>query len=57
MNDSTLGRLVDRGNRRANLIGAAFWRGADLFLQSAQVRLNASIMERPPKRLSATFGG
>jgi hypothetical protein len=57
MNDPTLGRLVDRGNRRANLIGAALWRGADLFLLSAQVRLNASIMERTPKRLSGTFGG
>ena len=57
MNDPALGRLVDRGNRRANLIGAALWRGADLFLQFAQVRLNASIKDRPPKRLSATFGG
>jgi hypothetical protein len=57
MNDPTLGRFVDRGNRRANLIGAALWRGADLFLQSAQVRLNASIMDRSPKRLSGTFAG
>jgi hypothetical protein len=57
MNDPTLGRLVDRGNRGANLIGAVLWRGADLFLQCAQVRLNASIMNRPPKRLSGTFGG
>ena len=57
MNDPTLGRLVDRGNRRANLIDAALWHGADLFLQSAQVRLNASIMNRSPKRLSAPFGG
>jgi len=57
MNDPTLGRLVDRGNRRANLIGAALWRGADLFLQSAQVRLNASVMDRSPKRLSGTFAG
>ena len=57
MNDPTLGRLVDRGNRRANLIGAVLWRGADLFLQCAQVRLNASIMDRSPKRLSRTFGG
>ena len=57
MNDPTLGRLVDRRNRRANLIGAELWRGADLFLQSAQVRLNASIMDRPPKRLSGTFAG
>ena len=55
MNDPTLGRLVDRGNRRANLIGAALWRGADLFLQSAQVRLNASIMGRSSKCLSGTF--
>src|SRR5215216_5971357 len=44
MNDPTLGRLVGRGNRRANLIGGALWRGADLFLQFAQVRLNASIV-------------
>ena len=57
VNDPTLGRLVDRGNRRANLIDGALWRGADFFLQSAQVRLNASIMERSPKRLSGTFGG
>jgi len=28
-----------------------------LFLQSAQVRLNASIMDRSPKRLSGTFAG
>ena len=32
VNDSTLGRFVDSRNRRANLIGAALWRGADLFL-------------------------
>jgi hypothetical protein len=57
MNDPTLGRFVDSRNRRANLIGGALWRGADLFLQSAQVRLNASIMDRSPKRLSAAFGG
>jgi hypothetical protein len=57
MNNPTLGRFVDGRNRRANLIGGALWRGADLFLQSAQVRLNASIMERSPKRLSGTFGG
>jgi hypothetical protein len=57
MNDPALGRLVDCGNRRANLIGAALWRGADLFLQSAQVRLNASIMDRSPKSLSGTFAG
>jgi hypothetical protein len=57
MNDATLGGLVDRGNRRANLVGAALWRGADLFLQFAQMRFNASIMERSPKRLSGTFAG
>ena len=57
MNDPTLGRLVDRGNRRANLIGGALWRGADLFLQSAQVRLNASIMGPSSKCLSGTFTG
>ena len=57
MDDSTLGCFVDSRNRRANLIGGALWRGADLFLQSAQVRLNASIMHRSPKRLSGTFGG
>jgi hypothetical protein len=57
MNDPTLGRLVDCGNRRANLIGAALWRGADLFLQSAQMRLNASVMDRSPKHLSGTFAG
>ena len=57
MNDATLGRSVESRNRRANLIGAALWRGADLFLQSAQVRLNASIMDRSPKRLSGTFAG
>jgi hypothetical protein len=32
-----------------NLIGGALWRGADLFLHSAQVRLNASIMHRSSK--------
>jgi len=26
-----------------------------LFLQSAQMRLNASVMDRSPKRLSGTF--
>ena len=57
MNDPALGRLVDRGNRRANLIDAALWRGADLFLQFAQMRFNTSIMERSPKRLSGTFAG
>lgn len=55
MNDPTLGRFVDRRNRRVNLIGAALWRGADSFLHSAQVRLNASIMDRSSKRLSGTF--
>ena len=57
MNDPTLGRLVDRGNRRANLIDGALWRGADLFLQSAQVRLNTSIMSGSSKCLSGTFTG
>ena len=28
MNDPTLGRSVDRRNRRANLIGGALWRTA-----------------------------
>jgi hypothetical protein len=57
MNDPILGRFVDSRNRRANLIGGALWRGADLFLQSAQVRLNASIMGRSSKCLSSTFTG
>jgi hypothetical protein len=57
MNDPTLGRLVDSGNRGVNLIGGGLWRGTDLFLQSAQVRLNASIMGRSPNGLSATFTG
>ena len=57
MNDPTLSRFVDSRNRRANLIGGALWRGADLFLQSAQVRLNAPIVDRSPKRLSGTFTG
>ena len=55
MNDAALRSLVDRRNCRPNLIGAALRRGADLFLQSAQARLNASIMDRPSKRLSSTF--
>ena len=55
MNDPILGCFVDSRNRRANLIGGALWRGADLFLQSAQVRLNASIMGRSSKCLSGTF--
>ena len=57
MNDSPLGGLVDCRNRRTNLIGGALWRGADLFLQSAQVRLDASIMDRSSKCLSGTFSG
>jgi hypothetical protein len=57
MNDSTLGCFVDGRNRGANLIGGALWRGADLFLDFAQVGLNASIMGRSPKRLSGTFSG
>ena len=57
MNDPTLGRFVESRNRRANLIGGALWRGADVFLQSAQVRLNASIMSRSSKCLSTTFTG
>jgi len=57
MNDPTLGRFVDSRNGRANLMGGAFWRAADLFLQSAQVRLNASIMDRSSKCLSGTFSG
>ena len=57
VNDPTLSRFVDSRNRRANLIGGAFWRGADLFLQSAQVCLNASITRRSTKRLSGAFSG
>jgi hypothetical protein len=57
MNDPTLGRFVDSRNRRANLIGGGLWRQADLFLQSAQVRLNASIIGRSSERLSGTFIG
>jgi hypothetical protein len=57
MNDPILGRFVDSRNRRANLFGGAIWRGADLFLQPAQVRLNASIVGRSPKCLSGTFTG
>jgi len=55
MNHPILGRFVDSRNRRANLIGGTLWRGTDLFLQSAQVRLNASIMGCPSKCLSGTF--
>ena len=57
MNDPTLGRFVDSRNRRANLIGAALRRGADLFLQFAQLRLNTSITDSASKRLSGTFSG
>jgi hypothetical protein len=57
MNDPILGRFVDRRNGRANLIGRSLRRRADLFLQAAQVRLNASIMGRSFKCLSGTFGG
>ena len=57
MNDPTLRSFVDSRNRRANLIGGALWRGADLFLKSAQVRLNASIMRRSSKCLPGTFTG
>src|SRR5215471_3880196 len=57
MNDPVLGRFVDRGNRRANLIGATLWGGADLFLQSAQMRLNAPITCGSSKGLSGTFSG
>ena len=57
MNDSTLGGLVDCRNRRVNLICGALWRQADLFLQPAQVRLNASITARSSKGLPGTFTG
>ena len=57
MNDPTLRSSVDSRNRRANLIGGALRRGADLFLKSAQVRLNASIMSRSFERLARTFTG
>ena len=55
MNDPVFGRFVDRRNCRTELIGCAIWRGPDLFLQSAQVRLNASITGRPLECLSGTF--
>jgi len=55
MNHSALGRFVDSRDRRANLLGSALWRGADLLLQSAQVRLNAPIMDRPSKCLPGTL--
>lgn len=57
MNDPTLRRLVDRRNCRLNLIGGGRWRGNDLFLQCAQVRLHASIVGRSYKRLPGTFCG
>jgi len=57
MNDPILGRFIDRGNRRTNLIGCALRRGADLFLQSAQLRFDASIVDRSFKPLSGTFSG
>jgi hypothetical protein len=57
MNDAVLGRFVDSRNRGANLIGAALWGGADLFLQSAQMRLNAPITCGSSKGLSGTFSG
>ena len=57
MNDPVLGRFVDSRNRRANLIGATLWGGADLFLQSAQMRLNAPITCGSSKGLSGTFSG
>ena len=57
MNDPVLGRFVDRRNRRSNLIGAALRGGADLFLQSAQMRLNAPITCGSSKGLSGTFSG
>jgi hypothetical protein len=57
MNDPILRRLVDCRNRRANLIDRALWRGTDLFLQSAEMRLNASVVGGSPTRLSSTFSG
>ena len=57
MNYPALGRFVDRRDRRANLIDGALWRGPDLFLQSAQVRLHASIVGRSSECLSRTFSG
>jgi hypothetical protein len=57
MNYPAFGRFVDRRNRRTNLIGGVLWRGPDLFLQSAQVRLNASIVGRSSECLSRTFSG
>ena len=57
MNDPVFGRFIDRRNRCANLICCALWRGADLFLQPAQVRLDASVVERSSKCLSGTFSG
>jgi hypothetical protein len=57
MNNPTLRRFVDRRNCRANLVGVGRWCGADLFLQCAQVGLNASIVGRSYQRLSGTFSG
>jgi hypothetical protein len=57
MNDAALRRFVDRRNRRANLIGTERWRGADLFLQRTQIRLNAAIVGCAFKGLSGTFSG
>lgn len=49
MNDPALGRFVDGRDRRVNPIGGGLWRGADLLLQPAKVRLNASIVGRSSK--------
>ena len=57
MNDPIFSRLVDSRNRDSDLIGGALWRQADLFLQSAQVRLYTSIVRRSSKRLSSAFTG
>ena len=57
MNYPAFGRFVDCRNRRANLISGALWRGPNLFLQSAQVRLNASIVGGSSECLSRTFSG
>src|SRR3954466_9275497 len=57
MNDAIFGRFVDSRNRGANLFRGAFCRQTNLFLQPAQVRLDASIMGRSFERLSRTFTG
>jgi hypothetical protein len=57
MDDPIFGCFVESRNRRANLIGGALRRQTNLFLQSAQVRLNAPIMCRSFERLSGTFTG